>query len=187
MEGVGASFSLDQLQTLMKGGTAHWTKTVVFFKKFHIQFIKSRSFYIAIQYMYCRYIDLKYYNILSCLIFHPNLVIICSADGRIQPTIVPIVLPFPGSSHWQQYVNQDSQQTLVSKKSIKYNAKQLELQSKIIMFHNVNKHWRAQLDRPLEETIQSRLGLSIRAPSGLHQGTGGPLGVKQGFLGCLCQ
>ena len=29
MEEVGASFFLDQLQTLMKGGTAHWTKTAV--------------------------------------------------------------------------------------------------------------------------------------------------------------
>ena len=51
MEEVGASFFLDQLQTLMKGGSAHWTKTIVFFKKSDIEFIKSsKSFYIAIQY-----------------------------------------------------------------------------------------------------------------------------------------
>ena len=49
MEEVGASFFLDQLQTLMKGGTAHWTKTVVFFKKYDIQLIKSMCFYIAMQ------------------------------------------------------------------------------------------------------------------------------------------
>ena len=49
----------------------------------------------------------------------------------LQPMVVPL-LPFPGSSHWQQYVNQDSLQTLVSKKSIEYNAKQLELQSKFV-------------------------------------------------------
>ena len=36
---------------------------------------------------------------------------------------------------------------LVSKKSIEYNTKQLELQSKIVMFQNVNKHWRAHLER----------------------------------------
>ena len=38
---------------------------------------------------HCKYIDHKYYDILSCLIYHCNLVIICTADGRIQPMIVP--------------------------------------------------------------------------------------------------
>jgi hypothetical protein len=43
------------------------------------------------------------------------------------------------------------------------------------MFQNVNKHWRSQLERPLEETIQSNWG-----PSGVHWGSiGGPLGVLQ--------
>ena len=34
------------------------------------------------------YIDRKYYDILSCLIYPRNLVIICTADGMIQPMIV---------------------------------------------------------------------------------------------------
>ena len=38
-------------------------------------------------------------NILSCLIYHRNLVVICTADGRIQPMIFSmyLVLPFPDS------------------------------------------------------------------------------------------
>jgi hypothetical protein len=36
-----------------------------------------------------KYIDCKCYVIQSCLIYHHNLVIICTADGRIQPMIVP--------------------------------------------------------------------------------------------------
>ena len=63
------------------------------------------------------------------------------------------LLPFPGSGHWLQDVNQYSLQTLVSKKSIEYNVKQLELQSKIVMFQNVNKHWRAHLERLFGEFI----------------------------------
>jgi hypothetical protein len=39
--------------------------------------------------MHCKYIDRKYYDILSCLVYHRNLVVICTADGRIQPMIVP--------------------------------------------------------------------------------------------------
>ena len=39
--------------------------------------------------LHCKYIDRKYYDILSCLIYHSNLVVICTADGRIQPMIVP--------------------------------------------------------------------------------------------------
>ena len=39
--------------------------------------------------LHCKYIDRKYYDILLCLIYHRNLVIICAAGGRIQPMIVP--------------------------------------------------------------------------------------------------
>jgi hypothetical protein len=39
--------------------------------------------------MHCKYIDRKYYDILLCLIYHSNLVVICRADGWIQPMIVP--------------------------------------------------------------------------------------------------
>ena len=38
--------------------------------------------------LHYKYIDRKYYDILSCLIYHSNLVVICTADGRIQPIIV---------------------------------------------------------------------------------------------------
>ena len=56
----------------------------------------------------------------------------------------------------------------------------LELQSKIVIFQNVNKHWWAHLEKPLEETIQSHWG-----PSGIHQCTiGAPLGVCQGSFRC---
>ena len=44
-------------------------------------------------------------------------------------------------------IGMNKKYTLVSKKSIEYNTKQLELQSKIVMFQNVNKHWRAHLER----------------------------------------
>ena len=60
----------------------------------------------------------------------------------------------------------------------------------MVMFQNVNKHCRAHLERPLEETILSNWGQSRihGAPSGLHRGSfGGPSGVKQGSVGCLCQ
>ena len=40
-------------------------------------------------FLHCKYIDRKYYDILLCLIYHRNLVVICTADGRIQPMIVP--------------------------------------------------------------------------------------------------
>ena len=39
--------------------------------------------------LHCKYIDRKYYDILLCFIYHRNLVVICTADGRIQPMIVP--------------------------------------------------------------------------------------------------
>ena len=39
------------------------------------------------------------------------------------------------------------------KESIEYNTKWLELQSKIVMFQNVNKHWRAHLERLFGEVI----------------------------------
>ena len=52
--------------------------------------------------VHCKYIDRKYYDILSCLIYHSNLVIICT--GRIQPMIVPsTAIPW-----FQPDVNQDS-------------------------------------------------------------------------------
>ena len=83
-------------------------------------------------------------------------------------------------------IGMNKKYTLVSKKSIEYNTKQLELQSKIVMFQNVNKHWRAHLERPLEKTIQSNWG-----PSRIHRGSigglsgvlwasnRGPLGVRR--------
>ena len=53
-------------------------------------------------------------------------------------------------------------------------AKYLELQSKIVMFQNVNTNWRAHLERPLEEAIQSNWG-----PSGVLWGSNkGPSGVR---------
>ena len=57
----------------------------------------------------------------------------------------------------------------------------------MVMFQNVNKHWRAHLERPMEETIQGNWVWSkihrgsIRAPLGLHRGSiGGLLGVLWG-------
>ena len=38
--------------------------------------------------LHCKYIDRRYYDILSCLIYHSNLVVICIADGRFQPLVV---------------------------------------------------------------------------------------------------
>ena len=34
---------------------------------------------------HCKYIDRKYYDILSCLIYHSNFVVFSTADGGVQP------------------------------------------------------------------------------------------------------
>ena len=35
--------------------------------------------------VHCKYIGRKYYDILSCLIYHRNLLVICTVDGGVQP------------------------------------------------------------------------------------------------------
>ena len=34
---------------------------------------------------HCKYIGRRYYDILSCLIYHRNLVVMCTVDGGVQP------------------------------------------------------------------------------------------------------
>ena len=68
-----------------------------------------------------------------------------------------------------------------------YGCTTTAIQSKIVMLQNVNKHWRALLERPLEETIQSNWG-----PSRIHQASiRGLLRVLQRSnrrsVGCSCQ
>ena len=101
--------------------------------------------------LHCKYID---HNTLFCLIYHSNLVVTCIADGRIQPMIVPSTtipwfqpLVVVCQSRFIVDIGIKEKQTLVSKKSIKYNTKQLELQFKIVMFQDGNKYWRAHLER----------------------------------------
>ena len=53
-----------------------------------ISHILEREFFYLGQ-LHSKYIDRKYYDILLCLIYHRNLVVICAADCRIQPMIVP--------------------------------------------------------------------------------------------------
>ena len=54
---------------------------------YKLHFLEREFFYLGL--LHCKYIDCKYYNILLCLIYHRNLVVISTADGRIQPMIVP--------------------------------------------------------------------------------------------------
>ena len=105
-------------------------------------------------------------------IHHRNLVVICTADGRIQPIIVPsTAIP------WFQPVDIG-----IKEKYRIQCCRQLELQSKNVMFQNVNKQWRAHLERLLKETIQSNWG-----PLRIHQGSivgsvVGKTGVRRVFM-----
>ena len=79
--------------------------------------------------VHCKYIDRKYYDILSCLICHSNLVII--STGRIQPMIVPsTAIP------WFQPLVVGCQARFIVDVGIieMYTIKNYSLNSKIIMF-----------------------------------------------------
>ena len=38
-------------------------------------------------YVHCKYIGRKYYDILSCLIYHRNFVVFITVDGGVQPMV----------------------------------------------------------------------------------------------------
>ena len=40
--------------------------------------------------VHCKYIGRRYYDILSCLIYHRNLVAVCTVDGWVQPMVAAV-------------------------------------------------------------------------------------------------
>ena len=54
------------------------------------------TFHVA----HCKYIGRIYYDILSCLIYHRNFIVFCTADGWVQPmvAVTTAILLFPSTT-----------------------------------------------------------------------------------------
>jgi hypothetical protein len=59
--------------------------TICFTKFFSVWKLEIGDTIIHSSLVHCKYIGRRNYDILSCLIYHRNLVVICTVDGWVQP------------------------------------------------------------------------------------------------------
>ena len=62
------------------------------FDTVHLLFFDKNSSlpFLAFSFAHCKYMGRRYYDILSCLIYHRNLVAICTVDGWVQPLVAAV-------------------------------------------------------------------------------------------------